>query len=103
MESLVQNIMSLENQANDLLEKARADAGDREKSAADKIAEIQQEIAAQVESRVAEFRASAEQQHQEDVAQAQVESQRALAAVDQIGQEVIARHVDSVVARYLEL
>jgi F0F1-type ATP synthase membrane subunit b/b' len=103
MESLVQNILSLENQANDLLEKARADAREHEKSAADKIAEIQQEISAQVESRVADFRAKAEQQHQEDVAQAQAESQRALAAVDHIGQEVIARHVDSVVARYLEL
>jgi hypothetical protein len=102
MESLIQNILSIENQANEILEKARGESREREKSALDQIAAIQQEIAGQVEARVGVFREAAEKQHKDDVAQAQAESQRALSAIDHIGQDVINRHVDRVVARYLE-
>lgn len=102
MKSLIDDILTLEDQANGLLDGARATAKEIEKAAAAKQAAIQQEIMADVERRVGEFRSEAERKHQEDLAQAKAEHQAALAALEQVAATVITEQAEAVVAQFRE-
>ncbi len=102
MKSLIDDILTLENEANGLLEEARAKAKEIEKASTAKQAAIREEIMADVERRVAVFREEAERKHQEDIARAKAEHEAALAALDQIVDGVIADQADALVAQFRE-
>jgi len=102
MKSLIDDILTLEDEANQLLESARATAKEIDKASASKQAAIREEIMADVERRVATFREEAERKHQEDIVRAKAEHEAALAALDQIVGGVISEQADAVVAQFRE-
>jgi len=102
MASLIDSITAIEEQANNLISKAHAEAKETEKSTENEIRVIQEEMAATVQSRAAAYRQEAEGRHRAAVAKAETEAQAALAAVDSIKPEVIREQARCIVARFCE-
>ena len=103
MKSLIDDILSLEGQANTVLEDARAKVKDIEKGADAQIASIQEQVRTATDQRIAQYRAEVEKKHQEDLAQARVEQERALKAIEQVPEASVAAQVRRVVARFREI
>lgn len=103
MKSLIDDILSLEGEANSVLERARVQAKDLEKGAEAQMAAIQEEVRAAAEQRIAQYRAEAEKKHQADLAQARSSNERALKSIEQISESAVAGQVRRVVARFREL
>lgn len=100
MKSLIEDILSLESQANQLVEDARAKAKGLDKEADAEIRRIQEQVAASVEQRTAAFRADAERKTQDELARAQAEHAQALAGLDRISDAAVQQHAQRVVARF---
>ena len=79
MASLIENILSIENQANEIVAKAHAESKALEKGALAEIQRVRQEIDAQTEQRIEAFRKDAEQKHQATLAAEKEEAARRLA------------------------
>ncbi|MBP8131881.1 MAG: hypothetical protein KA184_20070 [Candidatus Hydrogenedentes bacterium] len=103
MKSLIDDILTLESEANAALEEARARAKEIEKTADQRIGQAQDEVQAVVERRLAQFRAEAEKKHQEALAQARAEHEQALKKLEQVPASVLDEQVRRVVARFREL
>jgi F0F1-type ATP synthase membrane subunit b/b' len=103
MNLLIDSILSVENEANALIEQARAEAKALEKQADNEIAALQQEIAAKVEQQVAAFRETAGKRHEAEVAKEGIEARKALESVDRIPADLISRQVDKIVSRFREI
>jgi F0F1-type ATP synthase membrane subunit b/b' len=103
MNLLIDSILSVENEANALIEQARAEAKALEKQADNEIAALQQEIAAKVEQQVAAFRETAGKRHEAEVAKEGIEARKALESVDRISGDLISRQVDKIVSRFREI
>jgi len=103
MNLLIDSILSVENEANALIEQARTEAKALEKRADNEIAALQQEIAAKVEQQVAAFRETAVRRHEEEVAKEGAAARKALETVDRIPADLISRQVDKIVARFREI
>jgi F0F1-type ATP synthase membrane subunit b/b' len=103
MNLLIDSILSVENEANALIEQARAEAKALEKRADNEIAALQQEIAAKVEQQVAAFRETAGKRHEAEVAKEGIEARKALESVDRISGDLISRQVDKIVSRFREI
>jgi len=102
MASLIENILSLEKQADEIVANTRTEAKAEEKKAADEIEAIRQQVEADVDARIAAFRQEAEAQHQQDVLDAERAATGALAALDNIDDGVIKTQVDRIVNRFRE-
>ncbi len=103
MNALIDTILSVENEANQLLEKARAEAKALEKKAAADIAALQQEMADKVVQKVAAFRETAERRHAEAAANEEQAGKQAVAALDTIPEAAISKQVNMIVARFCEI
>lgn len=103
MNSLIDNILSLEGEANSVLDRARAQAKEIEKDAEVQVAAIQEEVRTAAEQRIAQYRAEAEKKHQADLVQARAGHERALKSIEQISESAVAAQVQRVVARFREL
>jgi len=103
MKSLIDNILTLEIQANEILESRRKQAKELDKEAEAKVQADRQAIAAQVEQRVAAFRAQAEQKHKDDLAAAEAAFKQALAKIEGVSAQVIQKHAERIVARFREI
>lgn len=103
MKSLIDDILTIETQANEILESHRTQAKELEKQAAAKIQAAQQEVAAQVERRVTAFRAQAVQKHAEQLAKAETVFKQALQSIEGVSERVIDEHAKRIVARFREI
>ena len=103
MKSLVESILSLEEEANGVLESIHAEAEAIEEDTAAKIQAIQDEAAANVAQRVAAFREQATKKHEQDIADAARESQQALHAVAQVSGDLIQTQAQHIVQAFCEL
>lgn len=103
MKSLIDDILTLESEANAALEEARARAKDIEKNADARIRQLHEEVHAAVERRLEQFRAESEKKHQQALAQARADHERSLKKLEQVPASVIDEQVRRVVARFREL
>jgi hypothetical protein len=97
--SLIENVLSLEAQANQVVESAAAEAKRLETAAEEQVAAVRAEAAAAVERRVAEFRTGAEAKVGEELKKADEDYRAAQARLDQIPAEKITEQVKAVAAR----
>jgi vacuolar-type H+-ATPase subunit H len=102
MELLIDKIVSLESEANKIIEKARNDAKEMEKSVNTAIVAVQDELHKVLEKRVSDFRDEANLRQEKAIAEQSAETQRVLASVGSISNVVIAKQVDKIVNRFCE-
>ncbi|MBI4556826.1 MAG: hypothetical protein HY706_04520 [Candidatus Hydrogenedentes bacterium] len=99
MPSLVENVLSIEEQADQLVAEAQRAAKDLERQAEVEVDALRRELASGTDQRVAAYRQEAEARHRQALATAEAEFQAALCALEGIPQEVIRRQVDRIVSR----
>lgn len=97
--SLIDKVLSLEAQANQVVEAAKAEAKRLETAAEEQGAAVRAEAAAAVERRAVEFRTGAEAKVGEELKKADGDYRAARARLDQIPAEKIAAQVKAVAAR----
>lgn len=102
MKTLVDHVLSIENEAAGILEVARAEAKRIEQDAGVGAAALRAAAATDAAQRVAAFREAAREKLERDIAAAEAEGKRALAALEHIRGETIERQVQRVIARFRE-
>ncbi len=101
--ALVENILSLENEADRIVAEAHAEAEEMEKAALLEAEAYRRKLAEETDKKVLAFQKEAEEKHQRSVADVQKELARALTAVDQIESAVLKRQVDRIITKFSEL
>lgn len=97
--SLIENILSLEAQANQVVEAAKAEAKRLEADTEKRVAQARAEVTAAVDQRVAAFRADAEAKVARELKSADEEFRAAGEKLSQIPAEKVAGQVKAVAAR----
>ncbi len=100
MASLVENIISLENEADGIIEKARAGSKDIIGSVNDEIARYRDRLAGELESRLADFREKAEKKFQEAIAEASKEHALRLNSVKELPESFANPQVEKILDRF---
>ena len=102
MQTLVENVMSLEREADSILAQARVDAKEVEKKAQAEAEAHRLKLVEATEQKVSAFQKETREKHQRDIAEAEKDLARALEAVDQISDGVLKEQVDRIVTRFSE-
>jgi len=103
MESLIDRLLSVENEAGAIIEKARVEAKEVEKQAKSDIAAVQKEVAATVEEKFAGFREQALSKHEKDVADQEAEARKTLEAISHVPADLISKQAEKIAARFREI
>lgn len=103
MSSLIENVLTLEREANDLVAVAQRQAQQFDKDTASQMEGVRNELAAATDQRVEAFRHEAETRHERGLEQAEREHQEAAAALDAIGAPQVQRCAEQVVAKFHEV
>jgi len=103
MNSLIDNVLSLENDASTIIEKARVEAKELEKRVSNDITKIQQESQAMLEKKLVSFREEAGRRHEQEVAQQAIKAQQMLEKVDSIPAALIEKQIEKIVNRFREI
>lgn len=99
MASLIESILSLETQANQVVEQARQEAKRLETEAEARIAENRKTVAAAVERRVEEFRAQTAARVAEELAAAERDHESAKAKMQTLPKEKVQEQVGVILGR----
>jgi len=102
MQSLIDNIIALENEADEQIEKARAEAQKIRAAAEEELRLYREELARELEQRLKEMRQSAEKQFQQAVTDEEQRSKEALNTIANIPQNIIQSQIDRVLSRFRE-
>lgn len=102
MASLIEQALSLEKTADEIVANAHAEAKAEEKKAEKEIEQMRAELQAEVGERIAAFRKEAQNRHEQHVAQAGQAAQEAAEAVEGIAEDAIQQQVARIVARFRE-
>ncbi|HUW61464.1 MAG TPA: hypothetical protein VMZ06_10695 [Candidatus Bathyarchaeia archaeon] len=100
MASLIEDVLSIESQANDIIAKAHSDAKALDKSAQAQIEQVASEIQARTAQRGEAYRREAEQKHQAALAAEKKESARRLSSLDGLDARLIEKLSGLVVAEF---
>jgi F0F1-type ATP synthase membrane subunit b/b' len=103
MNTLVENIVSLENEADSVVTKARVEAQELEKSAAADIEAYRRKLSEDMEAKVSAFQKQMEEKHKASVVAAEAELVRSLGAVDRIADDVLRKQIDRIVNKFSEI
>ena len=103
MATLVEKIVTLENEADSIVAQTRAEAKEIEKSAMTEMDVYRLKLAEETDQKVAAYQGEMEEKHRRSVAEAEKELAQALDAIDQIVGEAVKRQIDRIVARFNEL
>lgn len=103
MSNLIQNILSLEDQAEEVLASAHVEAEATAQEAKAQIRAIQEEVAAGVEKRVAAFREEAERRHGQELEEEKKTFREDLASIADVPSAVIEQQVQHVMRYFREL
>jgi F0F1-type ATP synthase membrane subunit b/b' len=103
MNTLVENIVSLENEADSVVAKARVEAQELEKSAAADIEAYRRKLSEDMEAKVSAFQKQMEEKHKASVVAAEAELVRSLGAVDRIADDVLRKQIDRIVNKFSEI
>lgn len=102
MESLIEDILGLETEADAILAAARTDSAQRERKAVEEAELHRLQLDADVDRRLAEFEKESESKNVSELAQAERELKASLEAVDRIPAALFEQQVERVVARFRE-
>lgn len=100
MTSLVDNIISLEKEADGIIEEAHAHSKDALKSVDDELALYRDQLAADIEARLAAFTAEVRKQFEESLARASGKHAERLRALKELPEDFRALQVDRIVDRF---
>jgi len=103
MVTLVEKIVSLENEADSIVAAARDEAHELEKSAMTDAEAYRRKLSEDMEAKVSSFQKEMEAKHKASVMEAEEELVRALGAVDQIADPVLKEQIDRIVGRFSEI
>ena len=102
MITLVEKIVSLENEADSVVAEAHTEAHELEKSAAADIEAYRRKLSKDTEEKVSLFQKQMEEKHKASVVEAEQELVRALGAVDQVADDVLREQIDRIVNKFSE-
>jgi vacuolar-type H+-ATPase subunit E/Vma4 len=100
MASLIEDVLSIESRANEVVAKAHSDAKALDKSALAQIEQAVAEIEARTAQRVEAYRRDAEQKHQAALAAEKQESARRLSLLDRLDAPLVDKLSGLVVAEF---
>lgn len=100
MASLVENIISLENEADGIIEKARSGSKNIIGSVDDEIARYRDQLAGELESRLADFRKGTENKFQAAIAEASKEHALRLNSVKELPESFTNLQVEKILDRF---
>jgi vacuolar-type H+-ATPase subunit E/Vma4 len=100
MASLIEDVLSIESRANEIIAKAHSDAKALDKSAQAQIEQAARDIEARTAQRVEAYRCDAEQKHQAALAAEKEESARRLSLLDRLDARLIEKLSGLVVAEF---
>jgi hypothetical protein len=103
MTSLVEEIASLENEADSIVARARTEAEEMEKSAVAEVEAYRRKLAGDMEVKISAFQREMEEKHKVSVDEAERELRQALGTIDQIPDSVIKAQIDRIINRFSEL
>ncbi len=102
MAVLVEDVVSLEKEADAIVVQAHAGARDSEKAALADAEACRRKLAEEVDRKISDFQKAMEEKYQGSVAETEKDLARALSAIDQIGRETIKEQVDKIVIQFSE-
>jgi hypothetical protein len=100
--ALVENILSLENEADSIVAQARAEAKEIEQSAIVEVEAYRRQLAEETEQKISAFEKKTEERHKHSIGEAEKELAQALDAVDQILGGVLREQIDRIITRFSE-
>ena len=100
--ALVENILSLENEADSIVAQARAEAKEIEQSAIVEVEAYRHQLAEETEQKISAFQRETEEKHKHSIAEAEKELAQALDAVDQTSGSVLREQIDRIITRFSE-
>jgi hypothetical protein len=103
MANLVENIVSLENEADSIVAQAQAEGKEIEQSAIGEVEAYRRQLAEETEQKISAFQREAEKKHQRSAAEIEKELAQALNAVDQIEGAALKQQIDKIVSKFGEL
>jgi|GEM_PF-1744024 len=103
MTSLVEEIASLENEADSIVARARTEAEEIEKSALAEVEAYRRKLAGDMEMKISAFQREMEEKHKVSADEAERELRQALGTIDQIPDNVIRAQINRIVNRFSEL
>jgi hypothetical protein len=102
MAALVDEIVALEAEADNILAQANAEAKGLVDAAHAEIVAYRQQLALEVEERLAAFRGDMEKHHKDDLGEAEAELAAALNNIDRIREDILHHQVNRIIARFSE-
>ena len=102
MAALVENIVSLEKEADMIVAQASAEAKEMEKSAISEAEIYRRGLAEETEKKVIAFQKEMEAKHQHSVAETRKDLDQALKAIDQIAGDPLKQQIDKILTRFSE-
>ena len=102
MAALVEEIVSLENEADSIVAQARAEAIEVEQSAIVEVEAYRRQRAKETEQKISAFQKETEEKHRHSIAEAEKELAQTLDAVDQISGSVLREQIDRIITRFSE-
>ncbi len=103
MVALVEEVVSLEKEADAIVAQARADAKGLEKSAIAEADAYRRKLAEETEQKILAFQKEMEEKYQGSVAETEKDLTRILSAIDQIDSEVLKEKIEKIVTKFREL
>ncbi len=103
MVTLVEKIVSLENEADSIVAAAHDKARELEKSATADVEAYRRKLSEDMEAKISSFQIEMEAKHKASAAEAEEELARALGAVDQVAGSLVREQIDRIVNRFSEL
>lgn len=101
MPALIDNILSLEQQANDIVAKAHADAKAVSARADCEIEDMRKRLIADTDARLSAYSAETEERRKRDLAEVESELRASLAAIDGIAPSTIQQFAARVAEAFL--
>ncbi len=102
MASLIENVVSLEQEADAVVAAAHAEAKEIEKRSVEELAARRAALESDAAARVEAFRQAAEARYAEELAEAEREFEAASSALRRLDAKAVERQADRVVARFGE-
>lgn len=102
MPTLMENILSIEAQASDLVAKAHAEAEASTKRADHDIAVARKKLAAETDARLAALESATEERCARELADVESEFRAACAAIDGVSESVVREHAAKIAAAFTQ-
>ncbi len=103
MASLVEDVVSLEKEADLIVAQAHAEAKEFEKRAIVEAEAYRRKLAEETDQKVFAFQKEMEEKHQGSVAETEGNLARALNAIDQIDGGTLKKQIEKIVTKFCEL